>query len=183
MHSQSRTRKTTPRGMWPPPPRGQWVDHPQLQGLHDAPGATKQLPLHHLRYQAALTLPRRTIASERDFSQARLQRKAFVSSDHLPPTSPAITTIRTRPCSLSALRIVSRVWKPAAENTSENPTISRLTEERAPGNRLLRHKRRFANLPNDLCVIQAYTEARFMNPGSEGQSVVTAHNEESQTME
>ena len=49
----------------------------------------------HLRYQAALTLPHRTLASERDFSQARLQRKAFVSSDHLPPTSPAITTIRT----------------------------------------------------------------------------------------
>ena len=89
--------------MWPPPPHGLWVDHPQPPGLLDAPGPTKQLSLpRHKRggnttNQAALTLFRRTLASERDFSQAGLQRKAFVSSDHLPPTSPAITTIRTRP--------------------------------------------------------------------------------------
>ena len=101
--SQSRTRKTTPRRMCPPPPRGSWVDHPQpgtprrsRSDKATAFAAAQGRRQHHLRYLAALTL-RRTLASERDFSQARLQRKAFVSLDHLPPTSPAITTIRTRP--------------------------------------------------------------------------------------
>ena len=65
-----------------------------------APGSNMATALagqHHLRYQAALTLPRSALTSERDCPQGRPQRKPFVSSDHLSPTSPAITTIRTRP--------------------------------------------------------------------------------------
>ena len=52
--------------------------------------ATQARRKFHLRCLAALTVPRSTLISERGFAQARFQRKSFISSDHLPPTSPAI---------------------------------------------------------------------------------------------
>ena len=62
-----------------------WLVH----SSRDSRRSTSDMALH-LRYQAALTLPRSTLTSERDFAQARLQKKFFVCLQ-LRPRSPPST--------------------------------------------------------------------------------------------
>ena len=65
----------------------------------------------------------------------------------------------------------------AATNVSTS-TNSLLTDDKAQGNLLREHKRKFASLPDDIRVIQTCTDAGFMKPVSDGQYFVTFHDEE-----
>ena len=96
LHSQSTKKETAPRRTWPPGSGG---------GSSPAPGTRRRSKSDKATAFAEEATPL-TVPSSPDATSQSLQngisrrpnsRGNFVSSDHLPPTSPAITTIRTRP--------------------------------------------------------------------------------------
>ena len=78
----------------------------------------------HLLYQAARALPYICRGTDEASAQANDHKNALVSSDHLPPTSPAMTTSRAWPlpwhnsgCVLSLRLLASRNATPSSASS------------------------------------------------------------------
>ena len=94
------SRRASPNTSWT---EGNWPAAPGLPRLSNSETATALAAehaskLHHLLYHATSALARRMRGAPWALQCARDCKKAWVSRDHRPPTSPAMTTKRALPC-------------------------------------------------------------------------------------
>ena len=81
-------------GTWSPAPGDPLTQTNELANPLAAEQASMQV---HRLYHAARALPKSLPVTAAAFVEARHHKKLLVSSDHRPPTSPAMTTRRTLP--------------------------------------------------------------------------------------